>query len=76
VSYLTTPEVADLLHVSERTVAERTRLRTIPHRVAPGGRRCLFDPEEIRQWLDGSPLEVVELDEGGRVVRPATMAVR
>jgi excisionase family DNA binding protein len=25
---------------------------------------------EIRAWLDGAPLELVELPRGGRVVRP------
>ena len=45
---------------------------TVPHRKPPGGRRCLFIEDEVRAWVDGAALEVVELPRGGRVVRPVT----
>lgn len=69
--YLTVEQVAERLHASVRTVRERTRLARIPHRKLPGQRRCLFLPHELDAWLDGTPLDVVELAGGGRVVRPA-----
>lgn len=68
--FLTTEQVADMLHMSLRTVRERTRTSTIPHRRLPGQRRCLFLEHELAAWLDGADLEVTELAGGGRVVRP------
>ena len=70
--YLTVEEVAERLHASTRTILERTRTGTIPHRRLPGQRRCLFLPYELDAWLDGAELEVTELAGGGRVVRPRT----
>ena len=67
--YLLTFEVAQLLRCSIRTVHELTRRRSIPHRKLPGSRRCLFVESELRQWLDGADLDVVELPDDGRVVR-------
>jgi excisionase family DNA binding protein len=71
-SYLTTEQTAALLHMSVRTIRERTRTATIPHRRLPGQRRCLFLADVLTRWLDGADLEVVELARGGRVVRPRT----
>jgi excisionase family DNA binding protein len=68
--YLLVEDIARLLGCSVRTVHERTRLAEIPHRRPPGARRCLFLADEIKAWLDGAPLEFVELPQGGRVVRP------
>ena len=68
--YVGVDEVAAQLGRSRRWVHERTRLREIPHRRLPGSRSCLFLPEEIRSWVDGARLEVIELGAGGRVVRP------
>jgi excisionase family DNA binding protein len=68
--YLLVEDVARLLGCSVRTVHERTRLAEIPHRRPPGTRRCLFLADELRDWLDGAQLELVELARGGRVVRP------
>ena len=68
--YLTVEQVAERLHISVRTVRERTRLAQIPHRKLAGQRRCLFLADELDAWLDGTPLHVVELAGGGRVVRP------
>jgi hypothetical protein len=33
-------------------------------------RRVLFLEEELERWEDGAPLEVLELECGGRIVRP------
>ncbi len=67
--YLVTTEVAELLRCSVRTVHELTRQRAIPHRKMPGTRRCLFVESELRKWLDGAELNVLELPARGRVVR-------
>jgi len=69
-SYLTVDEAALLTRRSRRSIHELTRSGRIPHRRPPGTFRCLFVEDELRQWLDGAPLEVTELAGGGRVVRP------
>lgn len=68
---LSVEQVAALLCTSKRSVHEMTRLGQIPHRRVAGRRRCLFVPEELEAWLQGAPLDLVELEGGGRVVRPA-----
>lgn len=75
-SYLTTADVATLLHVSERTIRERTRLAQIPYRRIGGTRRCLFLKSELALWLDGCELEVVPAPNGGKIVRPVQGATR
>lgn len=55
--------------ISRRTIHEYTRRDAIPHRVLPHGRRCLFEADELRAWMDGAELERVDLPHGGRVVR-------
>jgi hypothetical protein len=40
----------------------------------PGARRCLFREDELLAWVDGTDLEVLELPDGGRVVRPVPSA--
>lgn len=72
--YMLVEDVCALLACSKRTVHERARLGEIPHRRPPAARRLLFLEAEIRAWLDGAPLECVELPRGGRVVRPRTGA--
>jgi excisionase family DNA binding protein len=69
--YLTVEDVAARLRMSKRSVHERTRTATIPHRRPAGSRRCLFIEVELNEWLDGASLEVFECPSGGRVVRPA-----
>lgn len=69
--FLTVEQAAPLLRMSRRTVYELTRARAIPHRRLCGRRRCLFLLDELTMWLDGAALEVLELEDGGRVVRPA-----
>jgi excisionase family DNA binding protein len=68
--YLTVEEVAERLHRKPRTIHELTRTAAIPHRRPSGTRRCLFIPSEVDAWLNGAELEVRELPQGGRVVRP------
>jgi excisionase family DNA binding protein len=68
--YLLVEDVAVRLRCSRRTVHELTRTGAIPHRRLPGGRRCLFRPDELDAWEDGAPLETIETPRGGRVVRP------
>ena len=70
--FLLVEGAAALLGCSKRTVHERARLGEIPHRRPPAARRLLFLEPEIRAWLDGAPLELVELPRGSRVVRPRT----
>jgi len=65
--------VAELLGCSTRSIHELTRRRAIPFRRIPGTRRCLFVEAEVLAWVDAGgtvPLEVVEGDRGGVVVRP------
>jgi excisionase family DNA binding protein len=67
-------QVAELLGCSTRSVHELTRRRAIPFRRIPATRRCLFVEAEVLAWVDaggGIPLEVVEGERGGVVVRPA-----
>lgn len=68
--YLVVEDVAQLLHVSKRTVHELTRTGAIPHRRIGGTRRCLFVRAELDQWLDGAELDVDDLPNGGRIVKP------
>ena len=72
--YLRVEDVAPLVGVSVRTVHEWTRLREIPCRRLPGTRRILFLQAELEAWIESGgtiPLEVVEGERGGVVVRPA-----
>jgi excisionase family DNA binding protein len=67
-------QVAELLRCSTRSVHERTRRREIPFRKIAGTRRCLFLEAEVLAWIDAGgtiPLEVVEGERGGVVVRLA-----
>jgi excisionase family DNA binding protein len=68
--FLTLEEAAGRLRLSARTVRELTRTGSVPHRKTPGGRRCLFLPDELDAWMLGAELDVQELPRGGRVVRP------
>lgn len=50
--YLTLPQVAELLHVSERTVFNMTRDGRLPARRLPGTRKYLYIREEIIDLVD------------------------
>jgi excisionase family DNA binding protein len=67
--YLRTPEAAEYLRCSIRTLAEKTRTNAVPHRKIRGTRACLFVAEELDAWIDGAALEVVN-DNGSKIVRP------
>ena len=68
--FLTVEDVAQKYGISKRTVHEWTRTQRIPHRILPGGRRCLFEEWALGAWEDGAVLELIELYGGGRIVRP------
>lgn len=68
--WVTTGGLLEILPYSRRTVHELTRTGRIPFTRIAGTRANLFDPDEIAQWLDGAPLEVVDLPGGGKRVRP------
>jgi hypothetical protein len=55
--------------LSRRTIHEYTRRGEIPHRVLPHSRRLLFEPDELRAWMDGADLVRVDLPHGGRIIR-------
>ena len=67
---LTMEAAAEWLGWSVRTLGERVRLRQAPHRKPPFARKVLLYESELRAWLDGCELEVVELNGNGRVVKP------
>jgi len=47
--YLTVPQVAEMLTLSEQQIYRLVRLRKIPHvRVE---KRLFFDPEALRAWI-------------------------
>jgi excisionase family DNA binding protein len=50
--FLTLPQVAELLHVSEKTVFNMTRDGRLPARRLPGSRRYLYVRQEILDLLD------------------------
>lgn len=71
-AYLLRPEVAERLRCGTRTVQELTRRRAIPHVVRPKGRTVLYPMDWLVAWErdPGMPLEVLDLADGGRIVRP------
>jgi predicted DNA-binding transcriptional regulator AlpA len=73
-SLLVVEDVAARLHMSKRSIHERTRRGMIPHRRPAGTRRCLFIEAELEAWLNGARLEMFETRDGGRVVRPVVDA--
>jgi excisionase family DNA binding protein len=68
--FLTVEQVAELLHVSPKTVFNMTRDGRLPARRLPGSRRYLYVRQEILDLLDEnrtevrapSPAEVAEVD--------------
>jgi excisionase family DNA binding protein len=50
--YLTLPQVAELLHVSARTVFNMTREGRLPARRLPGTRKYLYVRREIIELVD------------------------
>lgn len=68
--YLLVEDVAERLRCSTRKIHELTRTAAIPHRRLPGSRRCLFLEAELESWEAGAALELRELADGGRIVRP------
>ena len=68
--FLTVEQVAELLHVSPKTVFNMTRDGRLPARRLPGSRRYLYVRQEILDLLDEnrtevrapSPAEIAEVD--------------
>ena len=58
--YLTLPQVAELLHVSERTVFNMTRDGRLPARRLPGTRKYLYVRKEIIDLVDQHRTDEVE----------------
>lgn len=69
-TYLTCDEAAEHVRLSSRQLKAKAMLRQVPHRRLPGSRKLLFSEAELAAWLDGAPLETVELGGYGRIVRP------
>jgi hypothetical protein len=68
--YLRAPDVAARYGWSLAYVSEAARRRAIPHRVIPGTRSVLFPLDWLIAWENGSELECVDLNRGGRMCRP------
>lgn len=67
-------DVAPLVGMAPSTLTEHCRRGRFPHRKLPGARRLLFAPADVQAYIDGCELEVRELADGGRVVRPVRRA--
>ena len=52
--FLTVPQVAELLHLSARTVFNMTRDGRLPARRLPGTRKYLYVRQEILDLLDSN----------------------
>ncbi len=64
----TVDEAAEWLGRSRWSIYEDVRTCRVPHRKR--GRMIRLFEDELRAWLDGCELEVRDLADGGRVVRP------
>jgi predicted DNA-binding transcriptional regulator AlpA len=71
-AYSSVEAVAERYGWSAWTVYDRARRGLLPHRKPIGTRKLLFLEHELDAWDDGAQLEVQELADGGRVVRPLT----
>jgi hypothetical protein len=68
--FLLVEEVPDYLPYTVNTLREYARRREVPHLRRPNSRRILFRLDWLFDWVEGAELEVQELGEGGRIVRP------
>jgi hypothetical protein len=68
--FLVVEEVAARYRTSEWGIRDLARRRSLPHFRRSGSRRLLFRADWLDAWDAGAPLEVLELDGGGRIVRP------
>ena len=60
---MTLQDVADLLHVSQRTVFNMTRDGRLPARRLPGTRKYLYVRSEITELVDGSLVNPADMEE-------------
>ena len=58
--FLTLPQVAELLHVSTKTVFNMTRDGRLPARRLPGTRKYLYVRSEIMELVDRNRVDVQE----------------
>jgi predicted DNA-binding transcriptional regulator AlpA len=63
-------DVAERYGKSLEWVWEQCRQNRIPHRRWPSSRGYLFLEVELEAWESGAPLNVQELPDGGKVVKP------
>jgi hypothetical protein len=68
--FLVVEEVAARYRTSAWGIRDLARRRACPHFRRSNSRRLLFRSDWLDAWDAGAPLEVVELDGGGRIVRP------
>jgi hypothetical protein len=68
--FLVVEEVAARYRTSSWGIRDLARRRAIPHFRRSGSRRLLFRPDWLDSFDAGAPLEVTELEDGGRIVRP------
>lgn len=68
--FLLAPDVAARYHCHVRSVQDMAAAGRIPHKRLPGTRRLLFMVADLERWESGATLEVVPLEDGGRIVRP------
>lgn len=62
--------VAERYSLSEWSVYDRARRRTLPFRKHPDSNRLYFLEADLDAFDDGAALEVLKLARGGVVVRP------
>ena len=68
--FLVVEEVAARYRTSEWVIRDLARRRSIPHLRRRGSRRLLFRAEWLDSFDAGASLEVTELPDNGRIVRP------
>jgi hypothetical protein len=68
--FLNITETAERYGTTPRALRDKTRKNLIPFTLRPGWKGCMFLPEHLDAWDDGAALEVVELPDGGKLVRP------
>jgi hypothetical protein len=69
--FLIANEAAAYTRMTLRSLHERTSKHTVPFRRIAGMRKLLFVAADLDAWLNGAPLETIELPDGGLIVRPA-----
>ena len=74
--HLLIDEVCARYSCTPKVIHDKTRTRRMPFLKRPGWRHLMFNPDHLEQWDNGAPLETVELDDGGVLVRPVADLAR